>query len=465
MELRGKRATVVGLGIEGMALAPYLVAEGAAVTISDARTPEALTGNLARLSGLPVRLALGGNRPEDCTDADVVFVSQGVPLDLPALQAARAAGVPLSSATRLFMERCPAPILGITGSAGKTTTTALVGRMLAAGGLQIEVGGNNGRILLDRLGSLTPQHWVVLEMSHTQLEMTDRSPQVALVTNISPSHADRYPDMADYIALKENIFAHQSAGDTLALNWDDPATRAMAAKAHGHVVWFSLREQPDGDGAYLEGDTLRLRWQGANTAIMPRSTIRLMGEHNVANVLAACAATAATGISTQAMATAVADFSGVEHRLEWVRTLDGVDYYNDSIATTPERVAAGLRCFDRPIVLLAGGRHKYLPLEPLVAEMKQHCRATVLFGEAGEYLEAGLRAQLPTDAQLERHADLADAVTAAAGLARNGDVVLLSPACTSFDAYPNFEARGRHFKQLVAALPDPTSNPEKAPRP
>ena len=450
--LRGKRVTVVGLGIEGMALTPYLVHQGAIVTISDQRTEAQLAANLAPLAGLPVRLALGGNRPADCATADLLFVSQGVPLDIPAIAAARDAGVPLRSATQLFMERCPAPILGITGSAGKTTTTTIAGRMLAAGGLAVEVGGNNGHMLLDRLDTITPQHWVVLEMSHTQLELTDRSPHIALVTNISPSHADRYPDMAGYVALKERIFAYQSAGDTLVLNWDDPATRAMAGKAHGNLAWFSLRERPAGDGAYLDGDRILLAAGADTVPVMPRSAIRLMGEHNVANVLAACAAAAAAGIAATAMAAAVRDFTGVEHRLEWVRTLDGVDYYNDSIATTPERVVAGLRCFERPVVLLAGGREKHLPLEHWIAEVQQRCAAVACFGEAGPYLYQALRQVWRGRGPLTLHATVDEAVAAAQAAAQPGDVVLLSPACTSFDAYPNFEARGRHFKSVVLAL-------------
>jgi len=450
--LRGKRVTVVGLGIEGQALAAYLCGERAQVTVSDQRSEAQLGAAMANLAGLPLAYALGGNRAEDCVSADLLFISQGVPLDIPALVAAKAAGVAFSSATRLFMERCSAPILGITGSAGKTTTTALVGRMLQAAGLPTEVGGNNGRVLLDRLGALTPQHWVALEMSHTQLELTDRSPQVALVTNISLSHADRYPNMDDYIALKEHIFAYQTAEDTLVLNWDDPVTRGMASKARGAVAWFSLREQPPDDGAYLQGGALMLQHAGQTHKVMERGAIRLMGDHNVANVLAACAATACAGVPATEMAAAAEGFPGVEHRLEWVRAVDGVDYYNDSIATTPERVMAGLRCFDRPIVLLAGGRHKHLPLDGWAAAVKEACRAVVCFGEAGPYLRDALAPSWGDAATLACTGTVADATAAAAQQARAGDVVLLSPACTSFDAYPNFEARGRDFKQSVTAL-------------
>ncbi len=457
MDLQGKRVTVVGFGIEGQALAAYLCGQGAQVTVSDQRTEQQLAEPMAKLAGLPVTYRLGGNRAEDCLTADVLFVSQGVPLDIPALVAALAAGVPFSSATQLFMERCPAPIIGVTGSAGKTTTTALVGRVLQAARLPTEVGGNNGRVLLDRLAALTPQHWVALEMSHTQLELTDRSPHVAVVTNISPSHADRYPDMNEYIALKEHIFVYQTPGDTVVLNWDDPVTRGMAAKADGKVAWFSLLEEPPGDGAYLKGGALMLKSAGTTQTIMQRSSIKLMGDHNVANVLAACAATAAAGVPIAAMAAAVDGFPGVEHRLEWVRTLGGVDYYNDSIATTPERVMAGLRCFDRPVVLLAGGRHKHLPLDAWVASVRQRCSAVVCFGEAGPYLRDAVTSTWGKAPAVACVSSVSEAVSAAAGLARANDVVLLSPACTSFDAYPNFEARGRDFKESVGRLSPPVT--------
>jgi len=455
--LSGKRATVVGLGIEGVALVRYLVTQGAQVTVTDAKPADALDSQLAQIAGLRVQLALGGNRPEDCVGADIVFVSQGVPLDLPALAAARAWGIPLSSATRLFMERCPCPIVGITGSAGKTTTTALTGAMFRAAGRPALVGGNIGVVLLDRLADLSPLHWVVLEMSHTQLELTDRSPRVAVVTNISPSHADRYPLMADYVALKRRIFAAQGAGDVLVINWDDAETRAMGGDAPGRTAHFSLQGPPSGDGAFVCDGNVVVRWDGRETAVMPVDQVRLIGEHNLANVLAACAAATAAGLPAAALGHAVGAFEGVEHRLEWVRTVGSVDYYNDSIATTPDRTAAGLRCFDRPIVLLAGGREKHLPLEPLTREVRRHCRAVVFFGEAGPVLRAGVTPGWP-QGEHRLVPTLEAAVTAAAGLAQPGDLVLLSPACTSFDAFPNFETRGRRFKELVAALPgaDPT---------
>jgi len=454
VDLRGRKTTVLGLGIEGMALVPYLVAQGAEVTVSDSRSAEALRENLSKIRGLPVRLALGGNHPEDCVRADIVFVSQGVPLDIPALREAKKHGVPFSSVTKLFMDLCPAPIVGITGSAGKSTTTALVGEIFMAAGRKTLVGGNLGTMLLDRLAEITPDHWVVLEISHTQLELTDRSPHVAAVTNISPSHADRYPVLEDYIELKKRIFLYQGPYDWVVLNADDPVTRAMAHQSRSRVLWFSAAPDSSQDGAFVEAGRVVLRLNRQERPVVPVSGIRLLGQHNQANVVAACAIAGAAGLPAEAMARAVREFSGVPHRLEWVRQVDGADYYDDSIATTPDRVIAGLRSFDRPIVLLGGGRDKHLPLGHWATEVTRRCIGVVCFGEAGWLLEAALRTVWNKPSCLVRVASLEEAVPAAQDLANPGDIVLLSPACTSFDAYPNFEVRGEHFKRLVAALPE-----------
>lgn len=451
MDLRGKRVTVVGLGIEGAALVPYLVQAGAHVTVSDSKPAEALTANLSLIQRMPVRLSLGANRPEDCVDADIIFVSQGVPLDIPALTSARGRGVPFSSVTRLFMDLCPAPILGITGSAGKSTTTALMGAMFRAANWPVMVGGNIGVMLLGQLDELTPQHWVVLEISHTQLELTDRSPNVAVVTNISPSHADRYT-MEEYVALKERLFAFQSKDDTLVINWDDPVTRSMAEKAHGHVAAFAAHSVPPSDGAFLRDDRVMLAHAGQMYEVIPVNEIRLLGAHNIENVLAATAAAVAAGLPIETIADAVRRFKGIEHRLEWVGSIEGADYYNDSIATTPVRAMAGMRSFDRPIVLLAGGKDKDLPLEAWAVEAARRCSAIVLFGAAAQLLEDAFKREWEDDGRLVRVDTVEQAVLIARKLARRGDVVLLSPGCTSFDHYSNFEARGKEFKRLVQSL-------------
>lgn len=452
-ELRGKKVTVVGLGIEGVDLARYLVGQGADVTVSDVRTAERLAPRLRELDGLPVRLALGANDPADTVAADIVFVSQGVPLRIPALVAAREKGVPLSSMTRLFLELCPGPVIGVTGSSGKTTVTSLVGAMLATAGKRHVVGGNIGVGLLALLGEITPDTLVVLEMSHTQLELAGKSPHIACVLNITPNHLDQY-SWAEYVALKENILCYQTGNDVAVMNHDDDQTRLMTSKAQGKVVRFSLTGDFEGDGAFARAGWVVWRAGGREQPVVAVGDIPLRGEHNVSNVLAATAVASVAGADARDIAKAVRDFKAVPHRLEFVAEVDGVRYFNDSIATTPERTLAGMRSFEEPLVLLLGGREKRLPLEEMMREMWRRCRAAVFFGEARETLAAAARAAgddvTPENApNIEIVASLDEAVAAARAAAKAGDVVLLSPACTSFDAYDNFEQRGDHFRRLV----------------
>ena len=455
-DFRGKKVTVVGLGIEGVDLVRYLAAQGAQVTASDARTAGQLTRRLQELNGVPVRLSLGQNAVADTESADAVFVSQGVPLDIPALQAARESGVPISSMTRLFLELCPGPVVGITGSSGKTTTTGLVGAMFAAAARPNAVGGNIGLGLLGLLDHLTPETWVVAEISHTQLELTDRSPHVACVLNVTPNHLDRY-SWDGYVALKRRILAFQGAGDLAVLNYENEVTRGMAGDARSEVLFFALAAEPPGDGAFLRDGSVVCRRGGRETAVVAASDVPLRGRHNLANVVAATAVGAACDLPPSAMASAVRAFRAAPHRLELVADVKGVAYYNDSIATTPERTLAGLRSFEEPVVVLLGGREKHLPLEEMAAEACRRCRAAVVFGEAAPVLEEALRAAAGRIApekrpQVLKAGTLAEAVDAASGAARLGDVVLLSPACTSFDAFENFERRGEEFRRLVVEL-------------
>lgn len=461
-EIRGKKVTVVGLGIEGVDMVRYLAAQGAQVTASDARTADRLANRVKELNGVPVRFSLGQNAIADTVSADVVFVSQGVPLDIPALRAAQEKGIPFSSMTRLFLDLCPGPVVGITGSNGKTTVTGLVGDMFAAAGRPHAVGGNIGIGLLGLLDHLTPETWVVVEISHTQLEQMGSSPHVACVLNIMPDHLDRYA-WTDYVALKGRILAHQSAGDLAVLNYENETTRKMAAA--GEVLFFALEVEPPGDGAFLRDDSVVCRRRGREAPVLAVSEVPLRGRHNLENVVAAVAVAAACDLSPSDMASAIRAYRPAPHRLELVSSVDGADYYDDSIATTPERALAGLRSFEAPVVLLLGGREKHLPLEDMAAEARRRCRAVVVFGEAAPVLEEALRAAAaPTDLrpgedrapkerpQIVKADSLAEATAAAHDAARPGDVVLLSPACTSFDAFENFEQRGEEFRRLVLTL-------------
>jgi UDP-N-acetylmuramoylalanine--D-glutamate ligase len=322
--------------------------------------------------------------------------------------------------------------------------------MFAAAGRKHAVAGNIGVGPLGLLSEITADTWVVLEMSHTQLETAGRSPHIACVLNVTPNHLDRY-SWEEYTDLKLRILREQSGNDIAVLNLDDEVTSSFVTEARGHVVWFSARRPPNGDAAAFVRDGAIIWRQGSvDTKLLSVPEIPLRGAHNVSNVLGAVAVAGSAGLPGEAVARAVREFTGVPHRLERVAEVAGVTYYNDSIATTPERTLAGLRSFREPLVLLLGGREKHLPLEELAREAATRCRAVVCFGEAAPLLEQALRAaHAPA---IERVDSLPRAVEAATGLAKPGDVVLLSPACTSYDAYDNFEERGEDYRCLVRHL-------------
>jgi UDP-N-acetylmuramoylalanine--D-glutamate ligase len=447
----GERATIVGLGREGTALARFLVRQGAEVTVTDVKKEEQLRDQMGDLAGLPIRYYLGGH-PEEVLQADVVFVSPGVPQEIPLLAEARRRGITLSSETRLFFSLCPAPIIGITGSSGKTTTTSLVGEIMKADGRRTFLGGNIGSPLIDMVDQIGPQDAVVMELSSFQLQVLDQSPHVAAVLNLSPNHLDRHESMDDYVAAKSNIVRFQTEQDYLILNADQKLTRELSQTCRGQTVLFSRQTRVD-RGAFLEDGQVTVHWEGEEHRICEVSEIGLLGLHNVENVLAACAIASAAGASVRAMRSAVVSFQGVEHRLELVEEVAGVRYYDDSIATSPQRTIAALDSFKDPIVLLAGGREKHLPLDTLAERILQTVKALVLFGEAAPLLEQAVAEKEHGEPLLLfRASDLAEAVQTAARIAQPGDVVLLSPACTSFDAYRDFAERGDHFKSLVRDL-------------
>ncbi len=455
LDFADKRVTVVGLGIEGVDLVRYLARQGALVTVSDSKPPQKLADRVREIADMPVRFALGGNDPAAIADADAVFVSQSVPLELPLLQEARSRGIPMLTMVGLFMDLCPGPVAGITGSSGKTTTTALVGEMFQADERPVFVGGNIGVALLDHLDSVRAYTWSVLEVSHTQLQLVDRSPHVAAVLNVTPNHLDRF-SWDEYRRLKANLIRFQTHDDIAVLGHDDPEARALQPLVKGRLLWFSLGNSIPGDGVYLSNGWARVRCGRLRQPLFPMESLRLRGRHNQSNALAAAAIGLACGVAPEAIACAVENFRGVPHRLELAGEVGGACYYNDSIATTPERTLAGLRSFNEPIVLLLGGRDKQLPLEELAREALRRCRAVILFGESAAKLEEAFRAAGSSRrGQIQRTSDLAAAVEAAHAAARPGNVVLLSPACTSYDAYDNFERRGDHFRGLVQQMIKP----------
>jgi UDP-N-acetylmuramoylalanine--D-glutamate ligase len=453
LDFTDKRVTVVGLGIEGVDLARYLSRHGAFVTVSDSKSRARLAERVGEVDELGVRLALGSNKPRDIAEAEALFVSQGVPLDLPGVERARERGVPMYSMMGLFMELCAGPIAGITGSSGKTTTTALVGEMFEADERPVFVGGNIGIGLLDHLSSVRAYTWAVLEVSHTQLQLVKRSPHVAAILNITPNHLDRF-SWDDYRQLKAGIIRYQTESDIAVLGFDDTECRVLAPEVKGRLLWFSLGAGIPGDGVSVRDGWAIIRYGRLNERVFRLDALRLRGRHNQANAVAAAAIATACGVSPEAIACAVETFRGVPHRLELVAEVEGVSYYNDSIATTPERALAGIRSFEEPVVLLLGGRDKQLPLEELAAEARRRCRAVVLFGESAGKLEVAMRTA-GGPAPVRRVEGLAEAVEAAHALAEAGDVVLLSPACTSYDAYESFERRGEHFRSLVGRMVNP----------
>ena len=509
----GKRIVILGLARQGVALARFFLREGAQVTISDIAPADQLSAPLTELAGLPVRLVLGGHPPELLDHCDLLCLSGGVPPQIPLVAAARRQGIPLSNDALLTVQRSPAPVIGVTGSSGKTTTTTLVGLMLQAenderrttsdeGGTPIDertasdaspivhrwsftvppssfrvwVGGNIGLPLIDILEQVTPTDCLALELSSFQLELFDgasfgeaESPQVAAVLNVTPNHLDRHPSMAHYTAAKANLLRWQQPHDVAVLGADDAVTgewlrtqrihiragegqEARNFPLAGRLLGFGLEDRV-GDGCWLAQDRLVLRLGRQELPVLPANAVKLRGRHNLLNVAAACAIGAAAGVEPAAMAAVASTFTGVEHRLEMVRERNGVRWYNDSIATAPERAAAALCSFDEPIVLLAGGRDKKLPWADFARLVHRRVRVLVLFGEAADLIAAAVVDQaVNEDLAIVRCADLPEAVTAAAGAARLGDVVLLSPGGTSFDAYRDFAARGEHFRALVNGL-------------
>ncbi|MGE0057642.1 MAG: UDP-N-acetylmuramoyl-L-alanine--D-glutamate ligase [Dehalococcoidia bacterium] len=447
-EWQGKHVTVVGLGIEGEDLARYFATAGANVTVSAAASEAVVRPRIDALAGLDIDFRLGGNDVSHIDGADLIAVSQGVPQGIPMLTAARDRGIPIESMTTLFLDRWPGPVCGITGSSGKTTTTSLVDAIFTAAGRDHVLGGNIGRGLLAHLEDPSPDAWAVLEMSHTQLVLTRTSPDVAAITNVTPNHLDQF-SWEDYVGLKRKVFAFQDESKRAVFNLDDPVSQELRPEAKARVFLFATSGDHGLDGAYLESGSIFWRLDGRTERVVAADEIPLRGFHNVANVAAATAIAAACEIGPEAVAAAVRSFHAPAHRIELVATVDGVAYYNDSIATAPERTLAALRSFDEPIVLLLGGREKKLPLDQLMTEAKARCRAAVCFGEAGPlFADAAEHAGI----EVVRVGPLAEAVEAASRVAQRGDVVLLSPACTSFDAYPNFEARGVDFRALVSRL-------------
>lgn len=456
--LNNKTAVILGFARQGQALARWLPTVGAKVIVSDAKDFGALADVLLDFIHLPIEYALGGHPVSLLDECDLVCVSGGVPLELPIIQEALQRGIRVTNDAQLFLERCPAPVIGITGSAGKTTTTTLVGEMCKAAGRKTWVGGNIGEVLLEELAEIKPEDQVVMELSSFQLELMESSPKIACVLNVTPNHLDRHGTMEAYMQAKARIFMHQEAENVCIFGYDDPAANIMSDQAPGRVAFFSAREMVS-DGAFMAGQRLMIVGLGSPDrqphVVCTRDEIRLRGEHNLRNVLAACAVAGAAGIPVETIRDVIRGFTGVAHRLETVTVIDGVMWVNDSIATAPERVMAALKSYDEPLILLAGGRDKKLPWDELSALIASRVRHLICFGEFGPQIAEQVQAARLPGGRLEKidqFKTLDQAVRRAGEAAHSGDVVLLSPGGTSYDAYADFAERGEHFRSLVRAL-------------
>lgn len=466
----GKRVLILGAARQGLALARWLVNHGAKVTLSDMRPDAQMTEARAALKGVQVNWACGGHPLELLNEADVLCLSGGIPVTLPIVQEAIRRGIPLSNDTQVFMEAVPCRTVGITGSAGKTTTTALVGEMAkramadqpaqgagASSNPAAYVGGNIGDPLINYVDEMKTNDLAIFEISSFQLEQMTKSPNVAAILNITPNHLDRHGTMEAYMAAKARILEFQSPSDKAVLGRDDPGAWGLRGRVKGELASFGMGSMEGrGDGAYYDDGILYLYDHGVDIPLLRQTQVQLRGLHNILNMLAAFAIGHAAGLPLDAMLTGAEGFRGMPHRLELVRDLHGVSWFDDSIATAPERTMAAIKAFDEPIVLLLGGRDKDLPWGDLADLVRERVDHVVLFGEAADKVEAALAAAKSNDSgrpySIERAERMHEAVLKAHRTAEPGDVVLLSPGGTSFDEFKDFEERGAFFREWVQEL-------------
>lgn len=459
-----QKVLIIGAARQGLSLARFLAARGARVTLNDQRSPEQLGSAIASLEKLPVTWALGGHPLELLDQADLVCVSGGVPLTLRIIAEAQNRGLPLTNDSQIFMDEVQAPVIGITGSAGKTTTTTLVGRMAQdfanrSRGRKAWVGGNIGMPLVEYVDQIQPDDLVVVEFSSFQLELMTSSPHISAVLNITPNHLDRHGTLQAYTAAKERIFKFQKPGDIAVLSREDPGAWELSASVSGQLVTFGFN-RPDAPqhGTHVNGDRRgsRLYYFDAeqDKELMSRELINLRGEYNLLNVLAACAIACAAGFPVESLQAGVRGFHGVAHRLEYIRTWKGVSWYNNSIATAPERTMAVIEAFDEPLVLLLGGRDKNLPWEKLADLLHHRVDHVIVFGEAREKILKAIGPLRPGSRlqTISHWPKMQAAVQAAAEIVEPGDVVLFSPGGTSYDEFKDFEERGERFREWVQEL-------------
>ncbi|MFZ0317968.1 MAG: UDP-N-acetylmuramoyl-L-alanine--D-glutamate ligase [Candidatus Sulfotelmatobacter sp.] len=447
MELKDKRVLVVGLGISGVASALFLKAHGARVTVSDTKSGDELRNEIPVLLDHGITVETGGHGERTFRGQDLIVVSPGVPVDAPLLVQARGLGEPVIGEIELAAQFLPGPIVAITGSNGKTTTTTLTGEILTASGFPTLVGGNIGTPAISLAERATPETMIVLEVSSFQLETIQIfRPKVAVVLNVTPDHLDRHKTIKIYADAKARIFENQNSEDFAVLNADDPVCVTMAERTRARVFWFS-RQKEVKQGAWVRDGNILFRDPERQTEIMQVSEIPLKGTHNLENVLAAVCAGVLMGCSPEKIRQAVRDFKAVEHRLEFVASIRGVDYYNDSKATNVDATIKALESFPANVHLILGGKDKGSDYTVLNELLRQRVKRVYTIGAAAAKIESQIKG-----AEVVHAETLESALRKANAVAEPGDVVLLAPACASFDQFKNYEQRGQVFKEIVRGL-------------
>ncbi len=451
--VKGKRIAFCGVGISNLPLIYKFKELGAEVFACDRRTRELLGATGDELEAAGVGLILGNDYLKSL-EVDIIFRTPGMNFFLPELCEARKRGVVVTSEMEVFFDLCPCKIFAVTGSDGKTTTTTLIAKMLETQGYTVHLGGNIGRPLLPIIEEIDKDDFAVVELSSFQLISMRKSPNISVITNVAPNHLDVHKTMDEYIDAKRNIMLHQNAFSRTVLNADNEITAGFEKDVRGQTVMFSYKAALS-NGAYYGADgALYMAYKGDITPVMSRNDIKVLGEHNVENFLAAICAVWGF-VEPRNIAKTAREFTGVEHRIEFVREVGGVKYYNDSIATSPTRTIAGLAAYDRKIILIAGGYDKHIPFAPLAEHIISKVKHLILTGTTADKIETVVKEHpdfAGSGIVIERASGLQEAVALASAAAVEGDIVALSPACASFDAYPNFEKRGEHFKELVNAL-------------
>jgi len=451
--ISSKKIALCGIGISNTPLILDFLNKGARVYACD-RSSRADIGELAdRIEEAGAELRLGNDYLSDL-EVNIIFRTPGMSFNLPELTSARKKGIAVTSEMEVFFDLCPATIFAVTGSDGKTTTTTLIAEMLKKQGKTVHVGGNIGNPLLPEIDNIKPEDFVVVELSSFQLISMRKSPDVAVVTNVAPNHLDIHKDMDEYVEAKKNIILHQNAFSRTVLNYDNEITNNFKEYVRGQSLGFSMERRVK-NGAWLdEGGYLHMSYRGIDAPIMHRNDIAILGDHNVENYLTAISAVWGY-VSTENIRKVAKEFAGVEHRIEFVREKDGVKYYNDSIASSPTRTIAGLKAFDKKVILLAGGYDKHIPFEPMAPYITSKVKLLLLCGPTADAIEVAVMSdENYSDGcpEIIKTASLEESIELAHSRAVSGDIVTLSPACASFDAFPNFAARGKFFKEKVNNL-------------